>query len=146
MINLLDKQKTEKSTAVILNSDHKIIGYLTTEHEEKGLDAMLDMQNFKVLPLCEYEKTLIELEEKEIKISNYFNYAITEKDLRTSNAFYSNKDIAQLISDYKRLNDHRYHNGLTDNDILESVEGGYLIIGYKMHGAQAFYYIIEPDY
>ncbi len=43
----MQKKRTAESTLAVLK-DGKVVGYLTWEDEEKGLDAKLDMAGYQI--------------------------------------------------------------------------------------------------
>lgn len=44
----MDKERTDQSVAIVKDEEGNIVGYLTAEHEEQGLDIELDMAGYEI--------------------------------------------------------------------------------------------------
>ena len=47
----MSKAKNKYSVAKVINKKGRVIGYLSTKDEEKGIDIQLDMQGYETVAL-----------------------------------------------------------------------------------------------
>lgn len=53
-MRLYDIERQQDSSLAVLDNG-QIVGYLSPQHEEQGLDIKLDLEGYTIVTLCELE-------------------------------------------------------------------------------------------